>query len=303
MKKLMVVDGNNLVMRAVFAMGRSGLHYNGAETGPLLAFINALSRHIAEETPTHVVVCWDSGRSKFRTELDPNYKIGRRPVPSAVEQEIEKYRTEIKNDTFRLAREFLALAGIQTFSQHGFEADDLIAHFMHKVWANPETTGVIISSDKDFLQLLSPRVYQIRMSTGKADTDRWDVERVQREIGCEPYQVPYAMALAGDAGDDVPGIKGFGMKTAIKHLNKHDWDLEAIEHPRVVEGIEQVRRAFALVDLRTPREDVQVPTVEPFKPTSVWSDNSSEFVNWLESYAMETTKRRFLASKLWTVSE
>lgn len=298
----MMVDGNNLVMRAVFAMARSGLNHNGAETGPLLAFINSLSRHIAEERPTHVVVCWDSGRSRFRLALDPSYKIGRRTEPSAADVEIAKWQDGVKSDTFSLCREFLGLAWVQQYSLQGFEGDDIIAAYCRKLWASGEE-GVIISSDKDFLQLLTPRIYQVRMSTGKAEADRWDIERVRRDVGCEPYQVPYAMALAGDAGDDVPGVKGFGMKTAIKHLNKHGWDLEAVDDPRVVEAREQVRRAFALVDLRSPRDDVSVLEIGPFRPVSVWDELSTSLVEWLDLYAMETTKRRFLAGTLWTVAE
>jgi DNA polymerase-1 len=301
--KLMLVDGNNLVMRAVFAMSKSGLSHNGVETGPLLAFVNSLSRHIAEERPTNVIVCWDHGRSRFRLALDPLYKVGRRTEPSAVEAELDKWRGEVKSNTFDLCREFLGLAHVQQYSLYGFEADDIIAAYCQRVWDVPDAEAVIISSDKDFLQLLSPKIYQIRMSTGKAEADKWDVDRVRRDVGCEPYQVPYAMALAGDAGDDVPGVKGFGMKTAIKHLNKHGWDLEAVDHPRVVEARDQVRRAFALVDLRTPRDDIDPPLVEPFKPVGVWDPVSTDLVEWLNLYAMETTKRRFLAGTLWTVAE
>lgn len=300
--KLMVVDGNNLVMRAIFAMSKSGLNHNGAETGPLLAFINSLSRHIAEEQPTHVVVCWDSGRSTFRLELDPNYKIGRR-TDTPLARELARAQDDLKSDTFSLCKEFLTLADVFQYHQPGFEADDLVAAYCQDVWSRPEWTAVVISSDKDFLQLLSPRVYQIRMSTGKAEADRWDVDRVRSDIGCEPYQVPYAMALAGDAGDDVPGVKGFGMKTAIKHLNKHGWDLEAVDHPRVVEARDQVRRAFALVDLRTPRSDVEVPPVPKFGPVTKWDEKAVGFTEFLELYAMETTKRRWMAGTLWTVAE
>jgi hypothetical protein len=71
----------------------------------------------------------------------------------------------------------------------------------------------------------------------------------------------------------------------------------------VVEARDQVRRAFALVDLRTPRDDIDPPLVEPFKPVGVWDPVSTDLVEWLNLYAMETTKRRFLAGTLWTVAE
>lgn len=286
----LIVDGNNVVMRAIHAMARSPLSADGVATGPLLVFINSISRHVREEQPDKVVVCWDSGPSEFRVALDPAYKAHRAQADPAFD--------EAKRTHFGLAKEFLALANIHQVERPGYEADDLIAWYW---WATPrEEKTVILSSDKDFLQLVDRSTEQVRLSAGGAPTDRWTLERVREEFGCEPDQLALAMALAGDASDGVPGVPRFGMKTAIKHLTKHEWDLDAaIEHPKVVEHRDQVEVALQLVDLRTPRPELVLPTVPVFSPTISGSVLYEGMMEYLVRYRMDSIKARVHTNTLW----
>lgn len=293
---VLLVDANNLTMRGIHAMHKSGLSVEGVATGPLLVVINALSRHVREERPTYVVMCWDSGKSAYREGLYPLYKANR--GPSATD--------DVKEGTFALVKEFLALAGIHQVERPGYEADDIIASYVARyrdnVFTDPvETKVVIASSDKDFLMLLGPGVEQIRFASGGAPTDRWTEERVREEFGCGPPNLVDVMALAGDTSDNIPGVPRFGIKTAVKTLAKYDWSLEqAIEDPKIKPHEEQVLISRALVDLTTPHRELNLPALPPFRPTTAASINYSSLESFLLTYRMESVLKRLYAASLWT---
>lgn len=291
----LLVDGNNLAMRSIHAMARSGLSADGVATGPLLVFVNGLSRLVREESPARLVVCWDRGPSAMRTALYPAYKAHR--------QVADHEADEHKRTAFGLMKEFCALAGLHQIDRDGYEADDLIAWYC---WGAPiTTTTVIASSDKDFLQLLDNGshtgkvVEQVRLSSGGAETDRWTSQRVQDEYGCNPWRLTDAMALAGDTSDGIPGVPRFGMKTAIKVLAKADWDLDAVNHPKVVELRDQVEVARRLVDLCTPPEGLHLPPLPPFEPTRPGTALWQPLLSFLQRYQLETIKARLYEDALW----
>jgi 5'-3' exonuclease len=271
-------------------MARTSLSADGVNTGPLMVFINTLSRHVREEDPDRLVVCWDGGRSAFRVALYPEYKANRLQAP---DPEFD----ERKRGTFALAREFLALSGIHQIDRPGFEADDLISWYVHHRPAGER--AVILSSDKDFLQLLCDEVEQVRLSSGGADTDRWTVQRVREEHGCEPEHLALAMALAGDISDGVPGVPRFGMKTALKNLAKSGWSLDAVEHPAVREHWGQVQVALRLVDLRTPPEGLALPELPMFEPTDPSSAMYEGLLSFLTRYRLESVRQRLYVGGLW----
>ena len=286
----LLFDGNNLAMRSIHAMARSGLSADGVHTGPLYVFINSLTRHIREEDPDSVVVCWDSGVSDFRTQIDPGYKAHRKQATP--EQDAEK------RSHFGLMKEFLSLANIHQVERPGFEADDLIAYYAAEQRKARRYT-VILSSDHDFLQLLDDMTSQVRFSSSDTPTDRWTAERVEGEHGCTPEQFGLAMALAGDPGDGVPGVPGFGMKTALKHLRVADFDLDSIEHPKVLEHREQIDRARLLTDLRTPHASIELPPLPEFHPTRPGDALYEEYIRFLTRYRMQKIKDRVFNHTLW----
>lgn len=167
------------------------------------------------------------------------------------------------------------------------------------------TKVVILSSDKDFLQLLDDgsstgrAVEQVRLSSGGADTDRWTAARVVEEYGCQPTDLALAMALAGDTSDNVPGVPRFGMKTAIKHLAKAGWDLDKIEHPAVREHWGQVQTSLALVDLRTPPPGLDLPPLPPFETTGPTSVMYEDLLAFLARYRLDSVRTRLYAGDLW----
>lgn len=288
----LLVDGNNVLVRAIHAMSRTGLRAGEVPTGPLLAFINTLRRHIVEERPDRVVVCWDGGKSQHRLALDPAYKGQRNPSP-----EFE----EVKEGAYDLAKTFLTLANVHHVEVRGYEGDDLIAYYWR--YHRPlDDMLVILSSDKDFMQLLVPgQVEQVRLGSYDTPTDRWTHQRVVNEMGCEPRNLADAMALAGDSSDNIPGVPRFGMKTAIKTLGKHHWDLDQAIHfdERLHDHRDRIALNRKLVDLREIPGDLSMSPLPPFEPTLPGHVLYGELLKFLTRYQMESIKTRLYEHTLW----
>lgn len=296
--KTLLVDANNLAMRSLHAMQRTGLaNSEGIATGPLLAFINGLCSHLREERPDRVAVCWDGGRSRRRTGVSPIYKAHRESLS-------EDFK-ETKRGVFGLAKEFLAASGLQSYEIDGVEADDIIAHFWRsrrQIDADLDMGSLtIVSSDKDFLQLLEPGVEQVRLSSANTPTDRWDTKRVEQEHGCQPWVLRYALALAGDVSDNVIGVPRVGMKTAIRVLEKHGWDFSsALDDPKIAEHASRMWDNLALVDLRASYETLPLPDLPPlFRPTEPGSAAYMDLLSFLDRYQLDSVKQRLMLGSLW----
>lgn len=293
----LLVDANNIAMRSIHAMARTRLTSDdGVPTGPLLGFINALSHHIKEEQPDQVAICWDGGRSQHRLALDAGYKAHRLAMDPDQEED--------KESTFGLVKEFCSVAGLFHVERAGLEADDLIADYVGNI---PGTEKVVIlSSDKDFLMLLEDcwvggEIEQVRLSSYGTPTDRWTAQRIRDEMGCEPYNLPYAMALAGDVSDNVPGVPRFGMKTAIKTLRTYEWSLEEAlaKDARLADHVERVRLNLELVDLRTVDVTPHLPPLPSFEPTTVGSVMYPMLLSFLTKYQMKSVQARLYDGTLW----
>lgn len=290
MRPTMLIDGNNLLVRAVEATRRAAMHSaDGTDTSALVAFTKTLARHMREEQPFRAVVLWDAGHDR-RKALYPDYKANR-------PQHTDEYRHYSRT----LACEFLSLAGIPQQRVEGEEADDLIAAH----WRTATAPVVILSNDKDLLQLVGctptgQTCEQIRLSSWGTPTDRWDLARVASHFGCTPEQLPLAMSLAGDSSDNIPGVRGVGMITAVKHLSAAGWDLEKVEHKGIAEARENGQADIyrQLVDLR--EATVPVPPVPPLCLTSPGHDKAWRALGeFLSRYQLRDLSGRMLAGDLW----
>lgn len=256
MPKTLVIDGNNCLIRTI--MATRGVRH---ETAYLHAFIGMVAKYVRRESPTHLAVCWDDGTA-HRRSIDPNYKSGNRGGGREF------------SDQFGAAKKFLALAGVFQITVTGAEADDIIAG----LWATRDKASpfVILSGDKDFLQLLDTNCSMIRL--GDAN-DTWTAERLLRERGYEPKHLSLVMSLSGDAGDGVPGIPGIGTKTAVRLLREYDWDFDAFVesgHPKIIGQEDLARTTQWLVDLRHYAQPLELQPLPPFEPTGpdnmLWDD-------------------------------
>lgn len=287
-RKTLLVDGNNILVRSIRAMERVELSANGVPTAAVNTFIRTLTYWVRNEAPDRMLVCWDGGRSTYRSEIWPQYKA---------------QRVHVDHDTpegpFALAKEFLSVANIRHIEHHGVEADDLIATY----WSgrlNDERL-VILSADKDFLQLLDGWTEQVRPGTGV--DERWTANRVRTEMKCKPEHLPYAMALAGDNGDGIPGLAGVGHKTACKLLAQQDWSLDRLlektTNAKLVGRREEVMRNLKLVNLRQPIPGVQVSLAPHFEPTDIGGILSTDFLAFVDRYQLRWVRERFLENSLW----
>ncbi|MFF7198205.1 hypothetical protein ACFZAM_31415 [Streptomyces sp. NPDC008079] len=289
MRPTLLVDGNNILIRAVEATRRTAMTspVTGRTTAAMVVVAQTLSRYITAEQPFRVIILWDSGHAA-RSALFPAYKA-QRPQGS------DPYRSESKD----LVRQFLDLCRIPQLAVPGEEADDLIAAY----WRTAAGPVTILSSDKDLLQLVgtTPTGYaceQIRVSSADTPTDRWDAATVQEHFGCTPAQLPVAMSLAGDTSDNIPGVPGIGMVKAVKILSGAAWRLDGVTHAAVVAHRAEIDVYRQLVDLRDVRLDL--PQIPPFMPTTVGPDRDwVRLHEFLSSHALQRLTNRLNSGRMW----
>jgi DNA polymerase-1 len=299
----LIVDGQNVLMRSIFAAKHSHMSSGDVDTGPLLIFINSLAKHIQQEQPTRMIVAWDGGTNPNRIALVPSYKASRKPVPDD--------EAEHRDTTHDLATRFLALAGVYQLQLPRVEADDIIGAAWGALTPELADKIVVLSSDKDFLQLvgLNPHDVEtelVRLSSAGTPTDRWTQGRMMEERGYHPAYWPLVTALAGDPGDGVPGLPRVGPKTAVKRLERAGWDwnkiLDDLDHEDEAEGttLGSIARACrAVVDLR----DMHLPMpiqVPPFRPPVPGSLTWSLMIDFLSGLELKSVKARLQAGTLWS---
>jgi DNA polymerase-1 len=300
----LLVDGNNLLMRAIYATLQSGMEVGGINTGGLLVFINTLTKHIRETKATHVGVAWDMVGGSHRRSIDSQYKVNRQLGPTAQQKKL----------IFPLVKEFCTLAGITQYELEGWEADDIVAGWWADTWHeltdNKATDPVIIilSSDKDFLQLLGDnphglRTVQLRLSSFQTDTDMWTATRVQEIYGCQPRQLPMMMAFMGDLADNVTGIRGIGPKKAKKLLETHNWDFHrTVDSLLVADDQDRVRRNLSLVNLREVRFEQTPSETLHFIPPNEGTPRYQRLMSFCTAWQLESVVHR-LPTALWENSE
>ncbi|MCI9110423.1 MAG: DNA polymerase I [Bacilli bacterium] len=209
MKKIILVDGNNLLFRSYYATAYNGNFMNnskGFPTNALFGFTNMINKIINEEKPEYIIVAFDKGKT-FRHEKYDVYKDGRTETPN-----------ELKIQ-FPLAKELLTAMGIKYYEIDNYEADDIIGTFSEYCNKDSEYVGTIISSDKDLLQLISEDV-DIKLLKQK-DYIRYNKDSFEKEYGIKPINIIDLKALMGDSSDNIPGVKGVGEKTALKLLHEY----------------------------------------------------------------------------------
>ena len=204
MNRLLIVDGHAYAYRAFYAI-RNLRGPGGQPTNAIYGFIKMLEKMREALDPASVSVVWDGGLSAERLAAHPQYKMQRPEMPD----ELRLQLNEIV--------EYLVAAGVFTVLPEQVEADDYIACLARKAAAGGWTV-VIASSDKDFMQLVSPKVGLWNPNDKTAVV--WSRDQVLAKTGVEPAQVADWLALMGDAVDNIPGVPGVGPKTAADLLRQ-----------------------------------------------------------------------------------
>lgn len=205
-KKLILIDGNSLLHRAYHALPPLATAA-GEKTHAVYGFTTMLLRLLEEEQPDYLAVAFDRARETFRTERYALYKAQRDQAPEDLLSQ------------FALSREVLTALGVPYFELAGFEADDILGTMA----AQAERAGfktLIVTGDRDALQLVNEDTHVLLTRRGITDLERLDPAGVKEKLGVTPAQVPDFKALTGDASDNIPGVPGIGPKTAAAFLSE-----------------------------------------------------------------------------------
>lgn len=254
MKKVILVDGNNLLFRSYYATAYTGnlmKNSKGFPTNAIYGFINMINKIINEEKPEYMMIAFDKGKT-FRHEKYADYKGGRSETPDELKLQ------------FPVAKEICEAMGIHYFEIDNYEADDIIGTFAKEVNNNKDFNATIISSDKDLLQLITDEVdMKLLKQTGFI---RMDKEEFRKTYGVDPIGMIDLKALMGDSSDNIPGVKGIGEKTAISLLTKYQTLDNLYNHldeqtPKLREKLEtEKENAYKSYDLATIYCDVDIDT-------------------------------------------
>jgi DNA polymerase-1 len=205
-ERLLIIDGHSYAYRAFHAIRE--LHSpSGEPTNAIYGFIKMLAKLRATVVPTHWIVVWDGGLSAERVAALPEYKAQRPEMPGDLSFQLDGMAS------------YLNAAGIASFCRAGIEADDVIACIARRA-EKMGCTAVIASSDKDFMQLVSPRIGLLNPHDKTEAV--WTDEQVRVKTGVEPSQIVDWLSLMGDSVDNIPGVRGVGPKTAADLLNQFD---------------------------------------------------------------------------------
>ena len=280
MKKVILVDGNNLMFRAFYATLYTGSimrNSKGLPTNGLFSFTNMINKIIEEEKPEYMCVAFDIGKN-FRKEEFSFYKEGRQSTPEELKVQMP------------LARKILDAMGIKHLELAPYEADDIIGTLVKMAETDPEYASLIVSSDKDLLQLISDET-EIKLLKQNGYI-RYNKTSFMEEYKIEPKRIVDLKAIMGDASDNIPGVKGIGEKGALKLLQEY----ESLEN--VYENIDNIKgstkeklingkdSAFMSKKIATIYKDVPINVdFEEFKYNGPKEDDLIEIFEELEFFS------------------
>ena len=251
-KRLMLVDGSGYIFRAYHALP-SLTRSDGAPVGAVRGFSSMLMRLVDDHPDDDIVVIFDASGDTFRNDIYDQYKANRDAPP-------EDLRPQ-----FAMVRDATRAFNLPCIEQTGFEADDLIATYATQAKATDRDV-IIVSSDKDLMQLIQPGVGLWDPMKQKV----LDAEACFDKFGVQPDKVIDVQSLAGDSVDNVPGVPGIGVKTAALLINEYG-DLDTLlaraseikqnkRRENLIEFAEQARISRELVTLK-----VDVPVETPLE--------------------------------------
>ncbi len=206
MKTLLLIDGNAIMHRAYHALPPFKTK-SGQPTNALFGFLSMLYKATIDFHPQYLVVCFDTPTPTFRKKLFVQYQAHRPKIEDGLKTQ------------FALVKEALDAAGVIHLEKPGFEADDLIGTISHHFDKNGIKV-LILSGDRDIIQLVGNNVYVITPQIGFAKTKIYNEEEVEKKFGVTASQIPDYKALAGDQSDNYKGAKGIGPKTAAKLISQ-----------------------------------------------------------------------------------
>ncbi len=290
-KKLFLLDAMALIYRAYYALNRNPrVNSRGLNTSAILGFANTFTEVIKKEAPTHLAVAFDHAGQTIREEGFSEYKANRQETPEDIILSIP-YITRLL-EAFR----------IPVLISEGYEADDIIGTLAKK--AEKEGFDVfMMTSDKDFGQLVSEKVFMYKPGKTGTDAEIWGVREVCERFGISrPGQLIDILGLWGDASDNIPGVPGIGEKKAknligqfgsIENLLKN---LDQVKEPRIKENLAAFSdQALMSKNLATIILDAPVSWDEP--AFRLKSPDPEKLIPLLDELEFRTFARRIFTDK------
>ncbi len=273
MKKFLLIDGHSLLYRAFYALPPLSTR-DGFPTNAIYGFLRMLIRLLKEYNPRYGAVAFDTPKPTFRHLKFREYKIKRPEMPDKLKPQID------------MAKEILRAMGIKTIEVEGYEADDIIGTLSLKA-ENSGYEVLIVSGDRDALQLASDKTKIIRTIKGISDIKVYDREKVIQEYGIEPSKIPHLIALKGDQSDDIPGIPSIGMKRALSLLKKHG-DIDRIISNSNIKAIKENKEKLKLyLSIATIRRDIPLKIdIESLKISPIQGEKLFNFLKKLEFHSL-----------------
>ncbi|MDR3053681.1 MAG: DNA polymerase I [Coriobacteriales bacterium] len=286
MKTIAVIDGNSLMHRAFHAVPSYMTAPDGSPTNACFGFISMLLKLADEFTPDAIVCAFDQGIPAFRFEAIERYKAQRPPTDPDLKVQ------------FPIIKKLLESLNIPVISLQDWEGDDILG----TVATQAERDGLhalLVTGDKDALQLASATTQIVNTKTGMSDVVVYGPEEVYERWGVTPERVPDFLGLMGDSSDNIPGVPGVGPKTATKLLQEYGTLEEVVAHASDIKGKlgENVRHnaelAYASKRVATIRRDV--PLALDLAATAFPSFDAQTVTAAFGEFAMTSQLRKLLA--------
>ena len=206
-KKLVLIDGNSLMNRAFYALPPL-MNKEGMYTNAIYGFTTMLLKIIDEQKPSHMSVAFDLKAPTFRHKAYSEYKGNRKGMPDELRAQVEPLK------------ELLDSFGINRVELEGYEADDIIGTFS-KIGEEDGFEVIIVTGDRDALQLASDNTTVLFTKKGITDVDVYDWNKVEEDYGVNPLEFIDLKGLMGDKSDNIPGVPGIGAKTGVKLIQEY----------------------------------------------------------------------------------
>ena len=221
-EKFAVLDGSSLFFRAFYAL-QLPPNARGIHTNAVHGFAMMLVKLLKELAPTQIVIAFDKSRTTFRTALYPDYKGTRDKTPEELIAQIP------------LLKELAQSLGIPFLELDDYEADDIIGTLATQA-AEGGTETVVVTGDRDALQLIRDGLTVVLTKKGISDTRAYDTATFEEEYGFLPIRLIDMKGLMGDSSDNIPGVPGVGPKTATKLLLAYGTIENVLDHAAEVSG-------------------------------------------------------------------